>query len=763
VRTEAGLDLRAPVLAVLAWVAAFTGLTASPGLGLLVLPAGYWVWRRRVLGRSWVTAACWLVCVTAVFGSAALQRAGVEESVVGRLASVQSPVRVLAVVDTPPRRVKSRFGGRVYFDATVVEVTVPGRRFRLRSPVQVFAPAASVPRGARVRLAGVLRGSVDPDRAAVLTARSPPEQVSRPGPLTRAANRLRGSIRDVLSGAPAESAALVPALVDGDDGELSARTVADFRTTGLTHLLAVSGTNLTLIVGGLLALARRLGVRARGLAVVGGLGVAGFVLLAGPEPSVLRAAAMGTVALAGLGTVGPRRGLTWLGIGAWLLLLVDPWLARSVGFALSALATAGILLLVPGWTRSLGRWLPRAAAEAIAVPVAAQLVCTPLVAAISGQVSLVAVAANLLAGPLVGPTTVLGLVGGVVGLVAEPLGRLLATPAGWGGSGIITVAHRAADLPVPAIGWGAGPTALVILTGCCFAVAIGLHRVFDRPVWSLALAGLLGAVVLVPLPTPGWPPPGWVLVACSIGQGDALALNAAPGTAVVVDAGPDPRLVDRCLRRLHVRAVPVVVLTHFHADHVDGLEGVLHHRTSGEILTTSLADPPSGAELVRRLARAAGAPVRVAQVGERTSLGQLSWQVLAPARTDYPDSDSPPNDSSVVLLVQVRGISILMSGDQERPSQAQLHHDYPNLHVDVLKVAHHGSSKQDEDLVTSLGARLAVISVGLNNDYGHPAPSTLDLLRRAGMLVRRTDLDGDVAVTVDADGGLGTVTRPSRP
>jgi len=81
----------------------------------------------------------------------------------------------------------------------------------------------------------------------------------------------------------------------------------------------------------------------------------------------------------------------------------------------------------------------------------------------------------------------------------------------------------------------------------------------------------------------------------------------------------------------------------------------------------------------------------------------------------------------------------------------------------VPKVAHHGSSKQDEDLVRSLGARLAVISVGVDNDYGHPAPSTLDLLRRAGMLVRRTDLDGDVAVTVDADGGLGTVTRPSRP
>jgi competence protein ComEC len=144
-------------------------------------------------------------------------------------------------------------------------------------------------------------------------------------------------------------------------------------------------------------------------------------------------------------------------------------------------------------------------------------------------------------------------------------------------------------------------------------------------------------------------------------------------------------------------------------------------------------------------------------------VGGLRWQVLAPTRTTYADSDSPPNDASVVLLVEVRGIRILMSGDQERPSQADLRRSYPDLRADVLKVAHHGSSKQDEDLVAGLGARLAVISDGVDNDYGHPAPSTLALLRRAGMLVRRTDLDGDVAVVVDDQGGLHAVTRPTGP
>ena len=135
---------------------------------------------------------------------------------------------------------------------------------------------------------------------------------------------------------------------------------------------------------------------------------------------------------------------------------------------------------------------------------------------------------------------------------------------------------------------------------------------------------------------------------------------------------------------------------------------------------------------------------------------------LAPVRQEYADSDSPPNDGGLVLLVRVRGIRILLMGDEERPSQADLRRTTTALHADVLKVAHHGSSKQDVDLVDGLGARLAVISVGVDNDYGHPASSTLWLLRRAGMQVRRTDLDGDVAVVVDARGHLGSATHEPR-
>jgi competence protein ComEC len=150
-------------------------------------------------------------------------------------------------------------------------------------------------------------------------------------------------------------------------------------------------------------------------------------------------------------------------------------------------------------------------------------------------------------------------------------------------------------------------------------------------------------------------------------------------------------------------------------------------------------------------------PVRRAAYGEAGRLGPLTWQVIAPSRPPSPISESPPNDSSIVLLVQTRGIRILLMGDEEEPSQNQLERETGGVRADVLKVAHHGSARQDPDLVRGLGARLALISVGADNDYGHPAPSLLSLLRDTQMRVMRTDRDGDVAVVVDH--GLRVTTR----
>jgi competence protein ComEC len=763
--TRPGADLRAATLGVVAWGTALVVLRAPvwlTGAGLIAL-AGLLVVRRRS-GHPVATQAGWLVAAAAVACSATLHVESVATTPLDGLARERASVRALLQVRSDPVAGRGRHARYVHFRATVLEVSGRGRRVRLRAPVVVIADTswAGVRLDSRLRVRGRLDRADGPDLAAVLIARGPPDTVAGPSLVFAGVDHLRAGIRRAVAHQPRGPRALVPALVDGEDGGLAADLAADFRTAGLTHLLAVSGTNLTLIVGFLLVLARWCGVRARGLVVVGVLGVGGFVLLARTEPSVLRAAVMGSVALVGMGAGGRDRGLRALGVAVLVLLLIDPWLARSLGFALSACATAGILVFGPPWRDALARWLPRWAAEAVAVPLAAQLACTPLVAAISGQVSLVAVAANLVVAWAVGPATVLGLLGGVAALVWVPAGQLVAAPAAWCAAWIIGVARTSAGLPVATLAWSPHLVSILLLTAVCGVVAWGLGAVLARRGLVLGFSGVLVVVMLVPLPTPGWPPPGWVMVACDVGQGDGLVLNLGRHQAVVVDAGPDPALMDHCLDRLAVRAVPVVVLTHFHADHVDGLAGVLQGRAVGRIETSPVADPSGGVGLVSSLAARAGVPVRVAAYGETTVVGPLRWQVLGPVRRSYPDSDSPPNDGSLVLLVQVGGVRLLLMGDEERPSQADLRRTTTGLRADVLKVAHHGSSKQDADLAEALGARLAVISVGVDNDYGHPAPSTLRLLQHAGMLVRRTDLDGDVAVVVDEHGGLRSATRMPR-
>ncbi|HEY0952034.1 ComEC/Rec2 family competence protein, partial [Nocardioides sp.] len=325
------------------------------------------------------------------------------------------------------------------------------------------------------------------------------------------------------------------------------------------------------------------------------------------------------------------------------------------------------------------------------------------------------------------------------------------------------VATRGADLPSAALAWGTGAASLLALTLLVTVVALAGPLVLRRRSTGLACCAVLVVAVLVRVPTPGWPPAGWVLVACDVGQGDALVLNAGPHTAVVVDAGPDPGLVDACLDRLEIDAVPLVVLTHFHADHVDGLPGVLGGRTVGAVETTRLLDPPQGVAEVGEALAGTGVEAVPAPYGATRRVGAVSFQVLWPpadSPTVGPGDGSTANEASVVLLVEVGGLRLLLSGDVEPEGQAALARALPGLRVDVLKVPHHGSRYQDEDWLLSLGARAALVSVGADNDYGHPAASTLDPLTDAGIRVLRTDRDGDIAVVGDgSDGGLSVATR----
>ncbi len=759
-------DLRTAFLAVFGWAGALAGAGHGPGLPvatgalLVCIAAALWWCRGR---RASLALAAGVVVFAAVATVAGVRAERVAHNPLSELARVRAGVLLTGVVSDDPRMVQGRFAQEVLVRVDVREVESEGRFVHLREPVLVFAgrPWLGVPLGSTVRVTGHLDVASGDDVAAVVSTSASPDIRAGPDPWWRASARLRAALRESVARLPPDRRALVPALVDGDDAGLDPALADDFRTTGLTHLLAVSGTNLTLVVGFALVVARWCRVRGRWLYAVGAVGIVGFVLLARTEPSVLRAAAMGSVALLGMGSNGADRGTRALGVAVLTLLLVDPLLASAVGFGLSVLATAGILLLAPAWRDALSRWLPRWLAEAVAVPAAAQLACTPLVAAIAGQVSLVAVVANLLAAPAVGPATVLGLLGGVVTLVWPGAGHVVGAAAGWCVAWIVAVAERGAGLPTAAVPWGSGALALTILTVVCGLVAVLAPRVLRRRTTGLACCLLMVVVVMVRVPTPGWPPRGWLMVACDVGQGDGLVLDTGIAhQAVVVDAGPDPRSMDRCLDDLGVRQVPLVVLTHFHADHVDGLPGVLAGRRVDALWVTRLQDPPEGVSLVREAA--AGAHLRPAEApyAETRRIGDVTLEPVWPlpdSPTRGPGDGSTANNASVVMLARIRGVTFFLGGDIEPEGQQRLATALPGLRVDVLKVPHHGSRYQDLPFLQSLRARLAVISVGADNDYGHPAPETIRGLAATGEQVLRTDQEGAVAI-VERDGRLSAVT-----
>ena len=759
-------DLRMPLLGVAAWLGAVAG-TLARGVALAGVVAAATAMAVVVVvaarrgGRAAVAATvAGLLLVAGAGGTVAGLRAErVTHNPVSRLAEEGAAVTVVGTVTSDPRPVTGPARGgsadQVVWRLAVQVVVGRGRTVELSAPVLVVGETGTrAPLGATVRLRGRLVPADGRDLAGLLVASGGAELVEAPSPWWRGAAAVRQALRDSVAHRPAEQRALVPALVDGDDAGVDEELQEDFRATGLTHLLAVSGTNLTLVVGFLLAMARWCRVRGRWLLAVAGCGIVGFVLIARTEPSVLRAAVMGTIGLVALGANGRHRALRGLGTAVLVLVLVDPGLAVSAGFALSVLATGGILLLAPAWRDAMARWLPRWLAEAIAVPAAAQLACTPLVAGISGQVSLVAVVANLLVAPVIGPATVLGLAGGLLTLAWAPLGRLCGTAASWCVAWLVTVAEHGAALPTASVAWGTGPAALVVLSALTLLVALVGPRLLRRPVPAVAVALVLVSAVLVRPPSLGWPPAGWVLVACDVGQGDALVLRVGAGRAVAVDAGPDPRAVDRCLDRLGISEVPLLVLTHFHADHVDGVDGVFADRTVDAVATTRLRDPPGGVAEVDDAARAAGLVPQPASYGATAAIGAATIQVLWPpadSPTHGPGDGSTANEASVVLLVEVEGLRLLLTGDVEPEGQEALARLLPGLQVDVLKLPHHGSAHQDEPWLVSLSASVVLVSVGADNDYGHPAASALRPLTDAGEQVYRTDRDGDLAVV--ADGG----------
>ena len=758
-------DVRLAVGAAAAWLSVLATLVLPPAAGatcgaVALLLALLALSRRR---RRSAVVALLLGCAGAAALATSARVAGVDRSPLTGLAERRAGVTMELQLSDDPRPLTGGAGPpTVVVAARARQVTTAGRTWSLSDRVIVLAPAegwSGLLPSQQVMVDGRLMPPTRRDlTVAVLSVRSAPARVGGPSGVQAVAGRIRAGLRDAAAVLPERPRGLLPGLVDGDVSGLDPQLAADFKTAGLSHLLAVSGTNVAIVTGAVLLLLRGLTAGPRTSAVGAGLALAGFVVLARPSPSVLRAAVMGVIALLALASGRPRSALPALAAAVLILVFVSPPLAQDPGFALSVLATAGLIVLAPGWTAWLrSRGVPRGVAEALAVPAAATVATAPVIAAISGSVSLVSIPANLLAEPAVAPATVLGVLAAAVSPLSGDAARGLAWFAGVPVRWIVEVGTRAAHVPLAAVSWPGGlPGAAVLVLGMALAVPVLRWRPGRRVVLA-ATAG--AAVVLVPVRavSPGWPPPGWLFVACSVGQGDALVVGAGGGTAMVVDTGPEPTEVDGCLRRLGVRWVPLLVLTHMHADHVDGLDGVLNGRSVAELDVGPSQEPAAGWREVQDGARRHGVPVRTVSVGERRGFDGLTVDVLAPDRP-FHGTRSDPNNSSVVLRVGVSGRTLLLTGDVEMEAQEALLRTGADLRADVLKVPHHGSAYQSPAFLRAVHASVGVISAGRDNDYGHPSPALLHELDRLGIRTERTDLDGDVAVAL-RNGGLSVVTR----
>jgi competence protein ComEC len=432
-----------------------------------------------------------------------------------------------------------------------------------------------------------------------------------------------------------------------------------------------------------------------------------------------------------------------LGLAIAFLILMDPFQAIDPGFALSVAATAGILLFAPRLEIYLSeRFGHEKLAQVIAIPLSATIMCTPIILAISGLFSLVSIPANVLAGPVVAPITIVGFIAAILSPIFPGISHILLLLIKPLANFIVWISNTASGLPVLML-----PKSYL---GAIIAILIIALIKFKK--W-LALSILaIFAILIIALPG-RWPGTSWSVANCNIGQGDGLAINLGNHEALVIDVGPDAKLMDECLKDLNIDRIPLLVLSHFHADHVHGLDGVLAGRTVSNVWISNLDEPKSERDTAALLLGTT--PIHQATAGEniefKSAKGHVKVEVLWPTKIQstfeaLPGDGSAINNSSIALLITVGTLRIFAAGDLEPQAQEAMLALAKIDPVDIYKVSHHGSSFQFLPLMSALHPKIALISVGEGNSYGHPAANTLAALKSLGAKTLRTDQDGAISV-----------------
>jgi competence protein ComEC len=578
-----------------------------------------------------------------------------------------------------------------------------------------------------------------------------------------------GQVRERVSeglgrGMPPREAELARGFVIGEDEGIDQATKEDFTRAGLSHLLAVSGENVTLLALLAMPLLGALGIplRERLFWVLALIAV--YVPVAGAGPSIQRAGVMGAVGV--IAALGGRRSLRLyaLALAVLVTLAIDPGVGADVGWQLSFAAVLGILLLAGPLRRAFlarlgsGRWR-RALADGLAVTIAATVATAPLIAYHFETLSTTTLAANVLAMPAVAPAMWLGMCSAalaqVPGVPVQPLNLLdamllayVAQVASWCAApswAEVRVHLDGAGLALSYLGLGAVAAPGLALQR--FRVRMPRAKVPPgiRPVLGLALAAAMTAALIAALGPagPSDPPPplhGLRVDVLDVGQGDAILLEPAGAPAVLVDGGPPGDGLAQKLADVGVDRLGAAVITHDQSDHAAGIEGLFGRLPIDRLVYARLG------RQVLAAARAVGvAPERVA-AGQELRSGALRLQVLWPQRDLLSGPVDDPNRLALVLEARWRRFTMLLTADAE--AEAVPLDPGP---VDVLKVAHHGSDDAGlGQLLEQTRPQLAVISVGAGNPYGHPTAATLATLAAHGVPTLRTDEDGDVVIDVES-------------
>lgn len=727
--------------------------------GVLLRVRGAEVHRRAALQVAATGAACAAVALAVLLQAPAHRPPAPTAKAVPLVVRVESVTSVAVRSGAPTTRVM------ITGSLLSTGEPVPGAA---AAPVLVFADTATRGQrtpGANIGFDGRVR-ALEPGRDLATVSVVGPIRLVDPAPAwQQVAAGLRAGLVRRASSLPGDGGVLLPGLAIGDTGVLDETLRDTMRAASLSHLTAVSGANCAVVTVAVFAVAGLLRLR-RGLRVAAAVAtLSGFVVLVTPQPSVLRAAVMALVALGCLAAGRQVAGPPVLAVAVLVLLVQEPWMALDAGFVLSVLATAGLLLLTAPIADALARVLPRRLALVLAVPIAAQLACQPVLVLLQPIVPVFGVLANLLAEPAAPLVTVLGLLACLLLPVVPPLGAGLAllgwVPAAW----IAAVARYFAGLP--AIPWPAGVLGLVLAAAVVIAAIVAGARRTRRGVRSVAVV----AVVLVVVGIVGWAaggaigrsvtrPADWRFAACDVGQGDGLVLNGGGGHYVAIDTGPAPGPMLHCLNDLHVSGLDLLILTHWDADHVGGVRALIGR------VHTALVGPDSRPATValRNDLIAGGVRMVSAHRGMVVDVGTLHIRVLWPldplgdAPTGAVPSKAVPseavpsgNAASVTTLV-TGGVSGLFMGDLDEQSENAIMAVGALPRVDVVKVAHHGSADNSAAFYEAIGAPIGLISCGTGNDYHHPTAGLLSMLRAAGTQPIRTDEDGMILVGSAPDG-----------